>query len=116
MGRQTASYGGHLITLHGGDLPGFHTQVSFMPQDQIGVIVFEIGNHSQPLYNIVSYNVYERLLGMNQTPLSDRQREIRLKNKKAGTEARTKANERRITNTKPSNSFAEYVVTFKNPA
>ncbi|MGO9966012.1 MAG: serine hydrolase domain-containing protein [Bryobacteraceae bacterium] len=54
MGRQTASYRGHLITFHGGDLPGFHTQVSFMPQDHIGVIVFEIGNHSQPLYNIVS--------------------------------------------------------------
>ena len=84
MGRQTASYRGHLITFHGGDLPGFHTQVSFMPQDHIGVIVFEIGNHSQPLYNIVSYNVYERLLGMDQTPWSERQLEIRLKNKKAG--------------------------------
>src|SRR5437867_9306343 len=95
-GRQTASYRGHLITFHGGDLPGFHTQVSLMPQDHIGVIVFEIGNHSQPLYNIVSYNVYERLLGMNQTPWSDRQLEIRLKNKKAGTEARTKANAGRI--------------------
>jgi CubicO group peptidase (beta-lactamase class C family) len=46
MGRETASYRGHLITMHGGDLPGFHTQVSFMPQDHIGVIVFEIGNHS----------------------------------------------------------------------
>src|SRR5204863_3847849 len=80
MGRQTASYRGHLITYHGGDLPGFHTQVSLMPQDHIGVIVFELGNHSQPLYNIVSYNVHERLLGMNQTPCRDRQLEIRLKN------------------------------------
>ena len=34
MGRQTASYRGHLMTFHGGDLPGFHSQVSFMPKEQ----------------------------------------------------------------------------------
>jgi CubicO group peptidase (beta-lactamase class C family) len=116
MGRETASYRGHLLTFHGGDLPGFHTQVSFMPQDHIGVIVFEIGNHSQPLYNIVSYNVYERLLGMDQTPWSDRQLEIRLKNKKAGTEARTKANEGRVPNTEPSHPLTAYVGAYENPA
>jgi CubicO group peptidase (beta-lactamase class C family) len=116
MGRETASYRGHLMTFHGGDLPGFHTQVSFMPQDHLGVIVFEIGNHSQPLYNIVSYNVYERLLGMNQTPWSERQLEIRLKNKKAGTEARTKANQGRIPDTKPSHALADYAGAYENPA
>lgn len=116
MGRQTASYRGHLLTFHGGDLPGFHTQVSFMPQDHIGVIVFEIGDHSQPLYNIVSYNVYERLLGMDQTPWSDRQLDIRLKNKKANTEARTKATEGRIPNTEPSHRLAAYTGTYENAA
>ena len=116
MGRETASYRGRLLTFHGGDLPGFHTQVSFMPQDRIGVIVFEIGNHSQPLYNIVSYNVYERLLGMDQTPWSERQLEIRLKNKKAGTEARTKANEGRVPNTEPSHALADYAGAYENPA
>jgi CubicO group peptidase (beta-lactamase class C family) len=116
MGRQTASYRGHLITYHGGDLPGFHTQVSYMPQDHIGVIVFEIGNHSQPLYNIVSYNVYERLLGMTQTPWSERQLEIRLKNKKAGTEARTKADEGRVPNTEPSHPLTAFAGVYENPA
>ena len=115
-GAQTASYRGHLITFHGGDLPGFHTQVSFMPQDHIGVIVFEIGNHSQPLYNIVSYNVYERLLGMDQTPWSERQLAIRLKNKKAGTESRTKADEGRVSGTKPSHPLADYAGIYENPA
>jgi len=116
MGRWTASYRGHLIAFHGGDLPGFHTQVSFMPQDHIGVIVFEIGNHSQPLYNIVSYNVYERLLGMDQTPWSERQLEIRLKNKKAGTESRTKANEGRVPDTKPSHALTNYAGAYENSA
>ena len=57
MGRWAASYRGKLLTYHGGDLPGFHSQVSFMPNDKIGVIVLVISDHSAPLYNIVSYNV-----------------------------------------------------------
>jgi hypothetical protein len=116
MGRQTASYRGHLITLHGGDLPGFHSQVSYMPRERIGVIVFVIGDHAAPLYNPISYNVYERLLGMDQTPWTERQLDIRLKNKKAGTEARSKAGAARVANTKPSHPLADYVGEYDHPA
>ena len=116
MGRQTASYRGHLITLHGGDLPGFHSQVSYMPRERIGVIVFVIGDHAAPLYNPISYNVYERLLGMDQTPWTERQLDIRLKNKKAGTEARSKAGAARVANTKPSHPLADYAGEYDNPA
>jgi CubicO group peptidase (beta-lactamase class C family) len=116
MGRQTASYRGHLITFHGGDLPGFHSQVSYMPRERIGVIVFVIGDHAAPLYNYVSYNVYERLLGMDQTPWTERGLDIRLKNKKAGTEARSKAGATRVANTKPSHPLADYVGEYEHPA
>jgi len=116
MARELSVYRGHLLTKHGGDLPGFHTQVSFMPEDHVGVLVFEIGNHSQPLYNIVSYNVYERLLGMSLTPWSERELEIRLKDKKMGTEARTKAGEGRVPNTKPSHTLADYAGTYDSAA
>jgi CubicO group peptidase (beta-lactamase class C family) len=115
MGRQTASYRGRLITYHGGDLPGFHSQVSFMPNDKIGVIVFVISDHSAPLYNVVSYNVYERLLGMDQTPWSQRRLQQRLANKKAGTEARAKAGADRVPNTKPSHALANYAGEYENP-
>jgi CubicO group peptidase (beta-lactamase class C family) len=116
MGRQTVSYRGRLLTFHGGDLPGFHSQVSFMPNDKIGVIVFVIGDHSAPLYNIVSYNIYERLLGMDQTPWSQRRLQQRLANKKASTEARAKAGADRVLNTKPSHPLASYAAQYENPA
>lgn len=116
MGRWTASYRGHLITYHGGDLPGFHSQVSTMPNDSIGVIVLVIGNHAAPLYNIVSYNVYERLLGMSLTPWSQRQNAIRLKNKEAGIQARTKAGRGQIAGTRPSHGIDDYVGEFEHPA
>lgn len=116
MGRETAAYRGHLMTFHGGDLPGFHSQISFMPNDKIGVIVLVISDHSAPLYNIVSYNVYERLLGMDQTPWSQRRLQQRLAGKKAGTEARAKAGSDRVPNTKPSHALADYAAEYESPA
>jgi CubicO group peptidase (beta-lactamase class C family) len=41
-------------------------------------------------------------------------REIRLKDKKAGTEARTKAGEGRVPNTEPSHALADYAGTYQN--
>jgi len=116
MGRWTASYRGHLIAFHGGDLPGFHSQISFMPNEHIGVIVFVIGDHIAPLYNPITYNVYERLLGMNLTPWTDRLLDVRLKGKKADTEARGKAGVGRVPNTKPSHPIGDYVGEYENPA
>jgi CubicO group peptidase (beta-lactamase class C family) len=116
MGRETVSYRGELLTMHGGDLPGFHSQISFLPKEKLGVVVFVIGNHCASLYNTVSYNVYERLLGMDQTPWSERLVEFRLKGKKAGTEARAKAGGDRVPNTKPSHALADYAGDFVHPA
>jgi hypothetical protein len=116
MGRQTASYRGKLLTFHGGDLPGFHSQISFMPNDKIGVIVLVQTDHSAPLYNIISYNVYERLLGMDQTPWGQRQLQQRLANKKAGTESRTKAGADRVQSTKPSHALGDYAGEYENAA
>ncbi len=116
MGREIASYRGRLMTYHGGDLPGFHSQVSFMPNDRIGVLVAVIGDHAAPLYNVVSYNVYERLLGMDQTPWSQRLLQVRLANKKAGTQARSKAGQDRVPNTRPSHPLASYAGEYENPA
>ena len=116
MGRQTAVYRGRPITFHGGDLPGFHSQVSFMPNERIGVIVFVIGDHIAPLYNPISYNIYERLLGMEQTPWTDRLLAIRVKNKAADKEARSKAGAGRIMNTQPSHPLSDYVGEYEHPA
>lgn len=116
MGRWTSSYRGHLLAYHGGDINGFHSQVSIMPKERIGVVVLVIGDHCSSLYNTVSYNVYERLLGLDQTPWSDRILEIRKKGKKAGTESRAKAGADRVKDTKPSHALADYAGEYEHPA
>ena len=116
MGRWTAAYRGHLLAFHGGDLPGFHSQISMMPYDSIGVIVFVIGDQSQPLYNIISYNVYERLLGLDLTPWSERSLADRDKEKAAGREGRSKAGEDRIAGAGPCHRISEYAGEYEHPA
>ena len=116
MGRWIASYRGHLLAYHGGDINGFHSQVSIMPQDSIGVLVFVIGDHAQPLYNVVSYMIYERLLGLDPTPWSQRMLAIRKKGKEAGKQARAQAGGDRIAGTQPSHPLPEYVGEYEHPA
>jgi CubicO group peptidase (beta-lactamase class C family) len=115
-GRWTASYRGHLLAFHGGDINGFHSQVSIMPYDGLGVVVLVIGDHGAPLYNVVSYAVYERLLGMSLTPWSERQLAIRRKGKEAGKQARAQAGGDRVADTKPSHALDDYVGEFGHPA
>ncbi len=116
MGRFAESYRGHFLTMHGGDLPGFHSQISTMPYDSIGAIVFVIGDQGAPLYNIISYNIYERLLGLDQTPWSDRGLKDQKEGKKIGKEGRSKAGAGRVPETKPSHPLTDYVGQYENPA
>lgn len=116
MGRWTASYRGHLLAYHGGDINGFHSQVSTMPYDGLGVIVMVIGDHCAPLYNVITYNVYEQLLGMDRTPWSERLLEIRLKNKEAGKAARARAGGGQVQGTRPSHPLDDYVGEFEHAA
>jgi len=115
-GRWTGSYRGHLIAYHGGDINGFHSQVSIMPQDGYGVIVLVISDHAAPLYNVVTYGVYERLLGLSRTPWSERTLDIRLKAKEAGKVARAKAGTDRVPGTQPSHPLADFTGEYEHPA
>ena len=53
---------------------------------------------------------------MDLTPWTDRLLDIRLKNKKAGAEARSKAGVGRVADTKPSHTLADYMSEYVHPA
>jgi hypothetical protein len=116
MGRISGSYRGRLLTFHGGSIGGCYSQVSYMPLERKGVIVFVIGHHCYPLYDIIGYNVYERLLGLDETPWSERWLAIMKKNKEAGIQARAKAGGDRVPGTRPSHALGEYEAEYEHPA
>lgn len=116
MGRGTSSYKGHYRTQHGGAIGGIYSNVSFMPADSIGVIVFTNGAHAGQLPGILANTIYDQLLGLTTTPWSERALKMYLENKAADKEARKKANTDRVLNTKPSHAIADYVGHYKDPA
>jgi CubicO group peptidase (beta-lactamase class C family) len=116
MGRASASYKGHFLTRHGGAIGGFYSQVSLMPYDDIGVVVFVNGQHNRALSEFITYNIYDRLLGFEQTDFNGRSLKERIDGKEAAKEARKTAGDTRITNTTPSHPLTDYVGQYEDPA
>jgi CubicO group peptidase (beta-lactamase class C family) len=116
MGRRIAAYKGHYFTRHGGAIGGFYSQVSMMPNDSIGVLVFVNGAHNYPLVSSISYNIYDRLLSLEQTDFNGRNLKNRIEGKKAGREARKNVGSDKIANTKPSHSITDYQGQYEDPA
>ena len=117
MGRNTASYRGHLLTFEGwGALPDFYSHVAILPRERIGVIVFLIGNHWRHLIEPIRYNVCERLLGLDQTPWSDLNLKEITKYWKAVLEAQAKAGADRVPDTRASHPLADFAGEYEHPA
>lgn len=113
-GRHTAVYRGHLITFHGGSLTGFFSQVAYLPAEKIGVAVFVIGSHCDVLPNVLTFSLFDRLLGLEPVPWSERFLDIVKRNKEAGLAARAKAAKNRVSDTRPSHRLADYAGTFEH--
>lgn len=116
MGRIIEVYRGHLLTSHGGYIDGFHSQVSCLPGERIGVVVFITGDHCSSLSDTICFNAYERILGLTQTPWSERWLDIVMKDKQAQEAARSNAGEDRVRNTHPSHAINEYIGDYVHPA
>ena len=99
MGRGISAYKGHFFTRHGGSIGGFYSLVSMMPYDSIGVIVFVNGAHNGSLPSIISYNIYDRILGLEQTDFNGRSLKNRIAGKEAGEKAREKSGSDKVANT-----------------
>ena len=116
MGRGTSSYKGHYRTQHGGAIGGIYSNISFMPADSVGVIVFTNGAHAGQLPVIIANTVYDKLLSLEVTLWSERALKDYLKNKATDREARKKPDVDRVPNTKPSHPIADYLGKYEDAA
>lgn len=117
MGRSIEVYKGHVMTNHGGAMPGFYSQVIVMPYDDIGIITFSIGSHASLIGNtIAGYNLVDRLLGLEQTDWNGRLLKDFEARKKLGKEARSQEGFDRVPDTRPSHVIEDYVGSFANEA
>jgi CubicO group peptidase (beta-lactamase class C family) len=114
MGFFIDTYRGHKHVGHGGNLDGFSLELSFLPNDGIGVVVLT-NLDGTPLRDLVPYVVYDRLLGLDSIDWVQRFREIERKARDQELTADKKGFTGQKPGTHPSHDLAEYAGEFEHP-
>ena len=115
MGLAVSTYRGRKLVQHGGGIDGFISQMSWMPKERIGVVVLTNMSGNNPVPNIVTRNVFDRLLERDQIDWVARTRQ----QEKEGVERRDKQRKEREAerkpNTTPSHPLSAYAGAFEHP-
>lgn len=114
LGLGIYGYRGHTVVQHGGGIDGFTALLSFMPRDNMGMIILS-NRGGNPVPTLVAYNVYDRLLGLDPVPWHDRFQERQEKQEQAEEEAKKKGYTPRKQGTQPSHPLADYVGEYEHP-
>ena len=107
-------YRGYSMLHHGGNIDGFSSLTSFLPDENIGMVVFTNLNHS-PVPVILTYNAAERLLGLNEVPWSERSMKLYDEMKEAEKKGKEKSGTDAVPNTKPSHPLEAYTGDYAHP-
>lgn len=115
MGFVVTTYRGHKLVHHGGGIDGFVSLLSFMPRKKMGMIVLTNLSGNNPVPTIVTRNVYDRLLGLDQVDWVGRIKEQQKKAEQASEEAKKKGYTARKEGTSPSHALADYAGNYEHP-
>jgi CubicO group peptidase (beta-lactamase class C family) len=115
MGFFLTSYRGHYLVHHGGNIDGFSALVTFMPQDNIGIVILSNQNGSQ-VPTVVSYNIYDRLLSLDQIDWTKRLKTQQERGRAGTAEAKQKGYTTQVPGTHPSHQLADYAGDYESPA
>lgn len=107
-------YRGRYMVHHGGNIDGFSALVTFMPDENIGLVVLTNLN-ANPLASIIAYNVYDRLLGLDEIDWQQRIREEHDRMQTAGAQKEAKSAADRVSGTQPSHALSAYVGQYVHP-
>jgi CubicO group peptidase (beta-lactamase class C family) len=114
LGWRINPYRGTDVVHHAGMIDGFSALVSFMPQRRTGVVVLT-NLHETPLTYIITFNVYDRLLGLDEIPWGQRVRAMMAGQREVAQRSETKGATDRKMGTRPSHPLEDYVGNFEHP-
>lgn len=114
MGWFLQPYRGHHFVHHGGNIDGFSTLVSMLPREGIGIVAFSNMNGSS-LPAIATYNVIDRLLGMEPVDWNGRfwkdHVEVRIAVKRGAEKSETE----RSADAPATHPLSDYAGEYTNP-
>jgi CubicO group peptidase (beta-lactamase class C family) len=113
LGWFVSSYRGERMVEHGGDLPGVSTLLAFLPQAKIGVYV-AANLSGSALPQVLTYAVFDRLLGLAPVDWSTRLKRDRDALRAAAIAGRAPAHTPRRPDTRPAHALADYAGEYEH--
>jgi len=114
LGWVVEPYRGHSKIQHSGGIDGFRSLVTLFPTERIGIVVLSnMGQFDIP--EILTYSIFERLLGLDETPWNERFMKEHLALKEAEKKGREQSETKRIAGTNPSHPLEAYSGDFEHP-
>lgn len=111
------TYRGHRIAQHSGGIDGFSVLTTFLPDDQIGVVVLTNREaHLVPVHGILTYNACDRLLGLDEAPWNERTRLDYARLKELVEKGKQEAEAKRVANAPLSHTPDDYTGQYEHPA
>ncbi len=114
MGWSISTYRGFKMVQHSGGIDGFNALVTFLPQKNIGAVIL-LNRVGTALLQVIAYNVFDRLLGLDQAPWNQRFLEDQKKGESSREDAKKKGYTVRREGTRPSHALAEYAGEYEHP-
>lgn len=115
MGWVDTTFRGHHMVWHNGGIDGFHSLLTMLPEDKIGVVILSNISSGVAL-EAIAYAAFDSLLGLTRDPWIDRYKAEREKMKKEEEEAKKKEHATAKTGTQPSHALADFAGEYTNPA
>jgi CubicO group peptidase (beta-lactamase class C family) len=107
-------YKGYPMVRHGGNIDGFSSLTTLFPRENIGMVVLTNMGQS-PVPSILTYNAFERLLGLAETPWRARLLQEQTETKAAEKRGLEQSATSRIPDTQPSHALAAYTGNYAHP-
>ena len=115
MGFLITNYRGHKLVHHPGNWDGYSLELSFLPNDSLGVVVLT-NMYSTTLRDFLPWLIYDRLLGNSPSNWSARFLERAARTRAKTLAARAREDSSRVPNTTPSHPLDAYVGTYSHAA
>lgn len=105
------SYRGYKLVHHGGNIDGFSTLVSLMPQQRLGIVVMT-NREASFLPRALSYGLYDRLLDLAPAPWNERFDAMVALTKNGAQQAAKQRTERTSSQSRP---LSDFVGSYQHP-
>jgi len=114
MGWVDTTFRGHHMVWHNGGIDGFHSLLTILPEDRIGVVILSNLDNNMGLEPI-AYSIFDRLLGLSSEPWVDRYKGLRDKARKAEDESKKNSVSTAKPGTSSSHAMADFAGEYVNP-